>query len=107
MRTTFKKRSLILVLVLLTAITFFSLKQEAQASVTWYYTLTIGSVGPDQGIGIMMLSGASLSKAWYYCRNDQLNAQLATAYTAISLGKTVSAYIDTSTNIIQAITLDN
>ena len=107
MRTSFKKGSFILVLVLLTAITFFALKSETQAANTWYYTIAISSAGPIGGGAFILMSGTSVPLAWYTCLSSQVSQQLATAYTAISLGRTVTVYLDLNTSIISGIFVNN
>jgi hypothetical protein len=107
MRTNLKKRSFILVLVVLTAITFFALKSETQAANTWYYTIAVSSAGPIGGGAFIMLSGTSVPLAWYTCLSSQVSQQLATAYTAISLGRTVTVYLDLNTSIISGIFVNN
>ncbi|MGA3015440.1 MAG: hypothetical protein ABSD71_15560 [Bacteroidales bacterium] len=101
MRTNLKKRSFILVLVVLTAITFFTLKSETQAVTTaftptlnFYSGITIIAAGPIGGGAFILLSGTSIPNNWYPCLSTQINQQLATAFTAISLGKTVMVYMD-------------
>ena len=106
MRTTFKKRSFILVLVVLTAITFFALKSETQAAPAWYSPVTIVAVGSIYGVGYIQMSSASFPVTLFSCYNGS-SQQLATALTAVSLGKTVNVYADLSNNIILAIMLSN
>ncbi len=110
MRTTLRKKFFILVLVLLTAITFFSLKSETQAAPAWY-TCWVNGGGPGGGGAFICLTDGSgaFTTRWMTCRYDQMNQQLAVALTAISTGKAVMAYLDNSlaTPVIQYIYLLN
>jgi hypothetical protein len=97
MRTNLKKRSFILVLAVLTAITFFTLRSETQAAEAWY-TCSVMSVGPGGGSVIIGLSDVnkSFTLKWMYLDAAQTNQLLAVALTAMSLGKNVNAYLDNS-----------
>ncbi len=110
MRTTFKKKTFILGLILLTAITFLTLKSESQAADAWY-TCWVNGAGPGGGGAFICLTDGSgaFSTKWMTSRYDQMKEQLAVALTAISTGKAVMAYLDLTqpTPVIQYLYLLN
>jgi len=107
MRRTLKKQSVILVLVVLTAITFSTLKSEVQAAEQWY-TASVVAAGPGWGSAFICLTASGVFTSKYMvARSDQSKEQLATALTALSSGKNVMIYADNSLSLptIQAIYL--
>ncbi len=85
-----KKRFIILMLVGLMVITFFALKSETQASENLYYA-TVVSAGPWAGNAFICLTATNGSFTGQYmvAPSGQANQFLATALTAMSLGKYV------------------
>jgi hypothetical protein len=100
MGTNFKRGSFVLVLVLFTAITLFTLKPEAQATAT-FYSCTVISTGPMTGTTYVMLTdaGGAFTQRWFPCNPNYANQILATALTAVSLGKTVLVYLDLAASV--------
>ncbi|MEW6186749.1 MAG: hypothetical protein AB1585_13525 [Thermodesulfobacteriota bacterium] len=109
MRMNLKKKSLILMLAVFVLMTFFTFKQETQAAEAWY-TATIVATGSGYGNNYVCLTASGyFTQKYMLLSATQGKEQLATALTALSLGKTLYVLLDNAleTPTIQAMYLIN
>jgi hypothetical protein len=95
MKTGLKKKSLLMVMALLMAVTFFTFKPESQAADTWSYAnvLELGTAMSDKFVQLTSTEGYFYNK-WFSLYPAVEKEQLATILTAISLGKTIHICVD-------------
>ena len=69
------------------------------ASAAGWYTCTIDNAGPGGGVNIyirLTCDGGLPAQRWFIARQEQEKEILATALTAIALGKSVATYLEGS-----------
>jgi hypothetical protein len=82
-----RRKAFILVLIILTAVTFFTLKAEVQAAFGFYYcSVSVAGAGTGANVICLTAVNGSFTNTWMTTTSNPI---LATALSAISLGKYV------------------